>query len=184
MWQFISNVIVFLVIYLLSTFVANFMQIFNPNPKLIYIKSQSIYNFIVFPGNIIYRPIKKKKTCKKDTRLMLSELIFCLLNQATLVGAIVLQLIPPIPCDVIEVTFGARHRGLDFIVDTYNQKIPLCLIFSLLCTEVLFLFGAPLFRSFRDKPMRKKLGVGAIIGIIAICTLCLILLSHFIYLLF
>ena len=115
---------------------------------------------------------------------MLSELLFCILNQVTLIGAIVLQLIPKIPCKAIEVTFGRRHRGLDFIVDTYNQKIPLCLILSLLFAEVLFLFGVPLLRAFRNKEMRKKLGVGATIGITAICLLCLALLVYFIYLMF
>ena len=148
-----------------------------------YIKSQGIYNFIVFPSIIFswrHNPQKKKK----DRHLMVSELVFCILNQVSLVGAIVLQFLPSMPCDTIEVTFGLRHRGLDFIVDSYNQKIPLCLILSLLCAEVLFLFVAPLFRAFRDKEMLKKLGVGAIIGIIAICLLCLILLIYFIYLMF
>jgi hypothetical protein len=115
---------------------------------------------------------------------MLSELTFCILNQVTLIGATVLQFIPTMPCEAIEVTFGFRHRGLDFIVDTYNQKIPLCFILFLLCTEVLFLFGDSLIRAFRNKEMRKKLGVGAIIGITAICLLCLILSVYFIYLLF
>ncbi len=183
MWQFFSNAFTFVFIYLLSTLIAKFMNIFNPNPKLLYVKSQCVYNFIVFPNNIIFRRrnIKKKKN---DRHLMLSELTFCILNQVTLIGAIALQLIPPVPCKAIEVTFGLRHRGLDFIVDTYNQKIPLCLILSLLCAEVLLLFGNSLICAFRKKEMRKKLGVGAIIGITAICLLCLILLVYFIYLLF
>ena len=165
------------------------MHFFNPNPKLLYVKSQCVYNFIVFPNNILSRrhntkKKKKKKKKKNDRRLMLSELFFCVLNQVTLIGAIVLQLIPKIPCKAIKVTFGVRHRGLDFIVDTYNQKIPLCLILFLSCTEVLFLFGDSLIRAFRNKEMRKKLGVGAIIGITAICLLCLIMSVYFIYLLF
>ena len=183
MWQFVSNAFTFVIIYLLSTLIAKFMHIFNPNSKLLYIKSQGIHNFIVFPNNVLPCGRNNKKS-KNDRRLMLSELLFCILNQVTLIGAIVLQLIPKIPCKAIEVTFGWRHRGLDFIVDTYNQKIPLCLILSLLSAEVLFLFGAPLLRAFRNKEMRKKLGVGATIGITAICLLCLALLVYFIYLMF
>ena len=183
MWQFFSNAFTFVIVYLLSTLIAKFMHIFNPNPKLLYVKSQCVYNFIVFPNNILSRLHNTKKK-KNDRHLMLSELTFCILNQVTLIGATVLQFIPTMPCEAIEVTFGFRHRGLDFIVDTYNQKIPLCLILFLLCTEVLFLFGDSLIRAFRNKEMRKKLGVGAIIGITAICLLCLILSVYFIYLLF
>ena len=187
MWQFFSNALTFVIVYLFSTFIAKFMHILNPNPKLLYVKSQCVYNFIVFPDNILFRrhnTKKKKKKKKNDRRLMLSELTFCILNQVTLIGAIVLQFIPTMPCEAIEVTFGLRYRGLDFIVDTYNQKIPLCLILFLLFTEVLFLFGDSLIRAFRNKEIRKKLGVGAIIGITAICLLCLISSVHFIYLLF
>ncbi len=183
MWQFVSNTCTFIIIYLLSTLIAKFMRFFNPNPQMYYIKSQGIYNFIAFPS-IIFTWHHNTKKKKKDRNLMLSELFFCILNQVTLVGAIILQFLPSMPCDRIEIAFGLRYRGLDFIVDSYNQKIPLCLILSLLCTEVLFLFGAPLIRAFCNKEMRKKLGVGAIIGIIAICLLCLILLIYFIYLMF
>ena len=114
---------------------------------------------------------------------MRSELTFCILNQVTLIGAIVLQFIPAMPCEAIEIT-SMRPRGLYFNVNTYNQKIPLCLILSLSCAEVLFLFLGALLRAFRNKEMRKKLGVGAMIGITAICLLCLIMLAFFIYLLF
>ena len=88
------------------------------------------------------------------------------------------------PCDVIEVTFGVRYRWLDFIVGTYNQKIPLCLILSLFSAELIFLFGSLLIRAFRNKEMRKRLGVGAMIGMIALCLLGFVLLIYFIYLLF
>jgi len=114
---------------------------------------------------------------------MRSELTFCILNQVTLIGAIVLQFIPAMPCEAIEIT-SMRPRGLYFNGNTYNQKIPLCLILSLSCAEVLFLFFGGLLRAFRNKEMRKKLGVGAMIGITAICLLCLIMLAFFIYLLF
>ena len=178
-----SNTFTFVIVYFLSTLIAKFMHIFNPNPKLLYVKSQCVFDFIVFPNNILFRRRNTKKK-KNDRHLMLSELTFCILNQVTLIGAIVLQLFPKIPCKAIEVSFGLHHRGLDFIVDTYNHKIPLCLILSLLLAEVLFLFGSLLLRAFRNKEMRKKLGVGAIIGIIAICLLCLILSIYFLYLLF
>jgi len=177
------NASTFVIIYLLSTFIAKVMHTFDPNPKLLYVKSQCVYNFIVFPNNILSRRRNTKKK-KNDRHLMRSELTFCVLNQVTLIGTIVLQFIPAMPCEAIEITSGLRPRGLYFNVNTYNQKIPLCLILSLSCAEVLFLFLGALLRAFRNKEMRKKLGVGAMIGITAICLLCLIMLAFFIYLLF
>ena len=44
------NASTFVIIYLLSTFIAKVMHIFDPNPKLLYVKSQCLYNFIVFPN--------------------------------------------------------------------------------------------------------------------------------------
>ena len=88
------------------------------------------------------------------------------------------------PCDVIKVEFGARDRGLDFIVDTYNQKIPLCIIFSLVFVECLVMFGEVLLRAILDAELRKKLGTKLIIGIIALCILFLIVLGYFGYILF
>ena len=88
------------------------------------------------------------------------------------------------PCDVIKVEFGARYRGLDFIVDTYNQKIPLCIIFSLVFVECLVMFGEVLLRAILDAELRKKLGTKLIIGIIALCILFLIVLGYFGYILF
>jgi len=176
------NASTFVIIYLLSTFIAKVMHTFDPNPKLLYVKSQCLYNFIVFPNNVLSNRRNTKKK-KNNRHLMRSELTFCILNQVTLIGAIVLQFIPAMPCEAIEIT-SMRPGGLYFNVNTYNQKIPLCLILSLSCAEVLFLFFGGLLRAFRNKEMRKKLGVGAMIGITAICLLCLIMLAFFIYLLF
>ena len=182
MWQFFSNALTFVIAYLLSTLIAKVIHFFNPKPKLLYVRSQFAYHFLVFPNNLLSHRCNTKKKKKNDRHLTLSEVIFCILNQVTLIGAIVLQFIPPMPCEVIKINRSGR---LDFfIVDTYNQKIPFGLIFSLLCAEVLFLFGDTLLRAFRNKEMRRKLGVGAMIGITAICLLSLILLVFFIYLLF
>ena len=183
MWQFVSNAITFIFIYFLSVLIARYMRAFKPTPKLIFFKSSPAFNFVTFPISLISKK-NKKKIVKKDLNLCYSELLFLIINHITLVGAIILQFVPPMPCDVIEVEFGVHYRGLDFIVDTYNQKIPLCLIFSLVLAELLIMFGEVLIRAVLDSELRKKLGIKLIIGIIALCVLFATMLIYFGYLLF
>ena len=122
MWQFVSNAFTFILIYLLTTLIAKFIRFFILIPRcfILNIKSRGIYDFLVFPNNIFSRNRNNKKK-KKDRHLMLSELIFCILNQVILVGAIVLQFLPSMPCDTIEVTFDWRHRGLDSLVCNHSD---------------------------------------------------------------
>lgn len=67
MWQFISNVSTFIIIYYLSTFIARYMRAFKPAPKLIYFKSPTIFNFVTFPISFVNKifDIKTKNRRKK-----------------------------------------------------------------------------------------------------------------------
>ncbi len=168
-------------IYIISTIVGQNMRIFTLDPKLIHIQSPSIYALLIFPYSFIGN---KTKIRLKDRNLMLSELIFCICNQIILVGSIILQIIPSIPCTVIEITFGHRYRGFDIILDTYNQKIPLVALLAIVGTELLVLFGEIMIRAIRNAELRKKLGVGILIGIFVLWLLLLAGLIFSICLLF
>ena len=159
-------IITFAVIYLGSTFISKNMHIFTLEPKWIHIPSPTIYEFLIFPYNVL---IQKNILNHNKQKLTFSELLFCLFNQIILMGTIILQCIPAMPCDVVEFSFGGRHRSLDIVVDTYNQKIPLSIILTLLLFELLVLFGEVLIRAVRKTEFRKKMGTGALIGILALC---------------
>jgi hypothetical protein len=161
--QFIFS---FGIIYLISAIIGQHMRMFTPAPKLIHIPSPVLYNLLIFPSGLIGNQAHSRK---KDRGLTVSELFFCACNQITLVGTAVLQLIPAMPCDVVELTFGRRHRGLDMTLDTVNQKIPLAVILALCCAELLVLAGDVLIRAFRETDFRKKLGAGLLIGLLAFC---------------
>lgn len=61
MWRFISNACTFIFIYLCSACIVEILRFLDPKPKLLYIRSKGIYNFIVFPCNIIFRRLGAKK---------------------------------------------------------------------------------------------------------------------------
>ena len=165
--QFILS---FSAIYIFSAIIRQHMHIFTLEPKTIRIKSPIIYTLLVFPYSIIGNQANIRK---RGRQLMLSELLFGILNQTILVGTIILQIIPSMPCEVIEISFGRRHRWLDIIVSTYNQKIPLASILALVCIELLILFGEIVIRAIRNAEFRKKLGKGTLLFTIALCFLCL-----------
>ena len=173
-------ILVFTLLYLISAIVGQNMRLFTLNPKLIHIQSPTIYSLLIFPYNIIGN---KANIHLKEQKLMLSELLFCICNQIIIVSTIILQIIPAMPCEVVEFSFG-RRSNLDIILDTYNQKIPLVAIVALSCVELLVLFGEILVRSIRNAEIRKKLGVGVLIGILALCLVFLALLIYSIYQLF
>ncbi len=103
---------------------------------------------------------------------MISELLFCVCNQIILAGTMILQVIPSMPCEVIELSFGRHHRWLDITLNNYNQKIPIASILVLFCIELLVLFGEIAVRAIRDAEFRKKLGKGTLIGLlVALCFL-------------
>ena len=176
--QFILS---FSVIYILSAIIGQHMHIFTLEPKTIHIQSPTIYTLLIFPYSIIGN---QANIHKRGRRLMLSELLFGILNQVILIGTIILQIIPSIPCEVIEISFGRRHRWLDIIVSTYNQKIPLASILALVCIELLILFGEIVIRAIRNAEFRKKLGKGTLFFTIALCCLFLAVLILSILLLF
>ena len=168
--QFILS---FSVIYILSAVIGQHMHIFTLAPKTIHIPSPTIYTLLAFPYSIIGN---RANIRKRGRQLMLSELLFGILNQVILACAIVLQIIPPMPCEVTEISFGHRHRWLDIIVNTYNQKIPLVSIIALACVELLILFGEIVIRAIRNAEFRKKLGKGTLLFTLALCLFFLAML--------
>ena len=171
----------FTLVYLISTIVGQNMRMFTLEPKTLPIQSPTIYVFLIFPYNLIGNKINLRLN---DQKLMLSELLFCIGNQMILIGTMVLQLIPAMPCEMIAITFSQRHSSFDIVVDTYNQKIPLGAILTLVFTELLVLFGEISIRTIRNEEFRKKLGRGTVIGTIALCLLFLVGLLFSIHLLF
>ena len=165
--QFILS---FSAIYILSAIIGQHMHIFTLEPKTIRIQSPIIYTLLVFPYSIIGN---QTNILKSGRQLMLSELLFGIFNQTILVCTIILQIIPSMPCEIIEISFGRRHRWLDIIVSTYNHKIPLASILALLGIELLFLFGEILIRAIQNAEFRKKLGKGMLLFTIALCCLFL-----------
>ena len=162
-------IVSFAALYILNTLIAQNMRIFTPEPKTI-TASPTLYTLLTFPH---VTGGTRKRTSAKKQGLTLSELLFCSFNQLILIAAMILQLVPAIPCDPIEISFGRGYRWLDLTVTAYNQKIPLAVILALLCVEALVLFGDILLRAVRDTEFRKKLGKGAFIGTAALCLLFL-----------
>ena len=171
----------FTLIYLISSIVGQNMHMFTLEPKTLCIPSPTIYTFLIFPYSLIGN---KTNLRLNDQKLMLSELLFCIGNQIILVCTMVLHLIPAMPCEVIEITFGRRYSGFNITIDTYNQKIPLATVLALLATELLFLFGEIVIRAIRNAEFRKKIGMGTFVGTIALCLVFLAMLIFSIYLLF
>lgn len=155
-------IFLFAVIYMISAVIGQHMRMFTPDPKLIPIRSPFLYSLLIFPSNLIGN---RAAVRQKDRRLTLAELLFCAFNQITLIATLLLQLIPAIPCDAVEITFSFRRR-LDTVLNTYNQKIPLAAILTLLCTELFVLAGDVLVRAIRNADFRKKLGAGLFIGLL------------------
>jgi len=177
----VQFILTFSAIYFISTILGQNMHIFTPDPKMLRIKSPITYAILTFPYSAIG---VQKVTHGKERGLTLSELLFCISNQMLIVGAVILQIIPSVPCEVIEISFGRHHRWLDITLSTYNQKIPLALICAVLCLELLFLFGEICIRAIRNADFRKKLGAGTLIGLLALCLLFLAGLVFFVFLLF
>ena len=169
------------IIYSISMIIAQNMRMFTLEPKLVHIQSPTIYTLLAFPNSLI---LNKKYSTSARQCLTQLELLFCIFNQIILTGAIILQIIPSMPCEVTEITFGRRHGGFDITIDTYNQKIPLAAILALVATELLFLFGEIVIRAIRNAEFRKKLGTGALIGTIVFCLFFLAMLIFSVCLLF
>ena len=178
--DFMQFILTFSAIYILGALIGQNMRIFIREPKLIHIKSPIIYTFLRFPVCVI----AGKAVLAKNQKLMLSELMCCIFNQIVLVGTVILQVIPPVPCEVIELTFGLRHQWLDIVLDTYNQKIPLVAVLALLCAEVVIIFGEFLVRCVRNADLRKKLGKGALIWIAVLCAVFIAVLIFAVSMLF
>ena len=170
----------FSAIYILSALIGQNMRIFIREPKFIHLKSPLIYTLLTFP----ICAVAGKAVLSKNQRLMLSELICCIFNQAIFVGTIILQTIPSIPCEALEFTFSLRHKGLDIVLDTYNQKIPLGAVLALLCAEMLIIFGEILIRAARNSDFRKNFGKGALIGIAVLCAVFIAVLIFAVSMLF
>lgn len=193
MWQLIYNMRMFIYVYLLNTMLTyqNMRHIYA-EPKLIYFKSSALFNIITFPHsyismlmNINFKSKRKKaKKRKKDLNLTLLELIFCILNQITVVGAIILQFVPRMPCEPVELKLNRRYGIFNFSVDTYNQKIPVCVISFLAFAECLSLLIVMLFYAIKNKNCGQKLGTKYIVGLIATCVLFLIGIGIIVHMLF
>ena len=171
----------FSTIYILSAIIGQHMHIFTLDPKTFRIPFLTIYTFLTFPYSMIGN---QTNISNKNQQLTLSELLFCICNQTILLGTMILQIIPSMPCEMIEISFGRGHRWLDITVSTYNQKIPLASIIALICIELLFLFGEIVIRAIRNPDFRKKLGKGTLFGTFALCLLFLAVLILSILLLF
>ena len=154
---------------------------FTLEPKFVHIQSPITYALLTLPYSFIAKKNLYTSAKQSLTRL---ELLFCIFNQIILTGAIILQIVPSIPCEVVEITFGRRYSGFNITIDTYNQKIPLATVLALLATELLFLFGEIVIRAIRNAEFRKKLGRGTVIGTFALCLLFFVGLLFSIHLLF
>ena len=121
-------VISFTVLYLLRKAIAQNLHILARNPQMVCVSSNILYTLLVFPFGLFS---KKSKTRKKDRQLTRCEVIFCLLHPLVLVGTVMLQLLPAIPSEVVEISFRLGHRWLNMTLSTYNQKIPIALIVGL-----------------------------------------------------
>lgn len=174
-------ILTFGAIYFISTIIGQNMRIFTREPELIRIQSPTIYALLIFPYGFI---TKQRMIRMQERSLMRSELLFCIINLITLIGTVILQIMPSMPCEVLELTFGRRHRWLDITLDTYNKKIPLAAVLAICCIELLVLFGEILIRAVRDAEFGKKLGKGMFILTVALCLLFIAVLILSICLLF
>ena len=185
--QYISNVIAFFFIYSLSSLFRFILSIYSPKEKTIKINNNPLYAFLSFPiVNLRFKKSNgKKKKITRANAFSPASIVFSIMNQLILIGAVILQFVPKIPCNVISVQFSHwKHKIMSFVVDTYNQKIPLLSISLILCIQFLYMFLNILVLIIKDTELRKRLGIWAIIGVFLIILLDIAVVCHLLYLLF
>ena len=130
---------------------------YNPN------KPDSAY--VIIPNKTLakllieaHNPWLKYVKVKDRQKLWLPAFVAYLLLAAVLFASLVLVLLPPMPCETVEIPVG-RH-GARISVSTYNEKVPLLLVMLFCVVEVLCILIPALVVLFR----RKEEKVGGKIG--------------------
>ncbi len=149
--------------------------------KSITVKNRILKQIFSFPLSIFAKIKSQKFKVKKEANVF-GIILYCI-NYIILIGSCILQFLPTIPCEAINISFGPRYRLFRFSADTYNQKIPILSIWVLLFIQVLIMLVKLVLAAITTKGAAKKIGIGAIIFFIVIILLNIVILSYFTWLL-
>ena len=135
---------------------------YNPN------KPDSAY--VIIPNKTLakllieaHNPYLKYVKVKDRQKLWLPAFIAYLLLAAVLFASLVLVLLPPMPCETVEILVG-RH-GATISVSTYNEKVPLLLVMLFCIVEFLCILIPCFVLLLRTKKetVRSKIGFALIV---------------------
>ena len=126
----------------------------KPDSAYVMIPNKTLAKILIEARN----PWLKYVKVKDRKKLWLPAFIAYLLLVAVLLASLVLVLLPPMPCEPVEIPVG-RH-GATISVSTYNEKVPLLLVMLFCIVEVLCILIPTLVVLFR----RKEEKVGGKIG--------------------
>ena len=122
----------------------------KPDSAYIIIPNKTLAKFLIEARN----PWLKYVKVKDRQKLWLPAFIAYLLLAAVLLASLVLVLLPPMPCEPVEIPVG-RH-GATISVSTYNEKVPLLLVMLFCIVEFLCVLIPALVILFRTK--EEKIG--------------------------
>lgn len=115
----------------------------NSRGKYIAIKNKTLAKLLIEKEDFLG---KGKYTLKKDrNKMSMIGLIFYLCNLFVIILALILLLLPQIPCAPFEIDAPKMY----LFADTINSKIPIILTIILLCAEFLY-FAIMLFRYIKN----------------------------------
>lgn len=126
----------------------------KPDSAYVMIPNKTLAKFLIEAHN----PYLKYVKVKDRQKLWLPAFIAYLLLAAVLLVSFVLVLLPPMPCETVEIPIG-RHGGR-ISVSTYNEKVPLLLVMLFCIVEVLCILIPGTIALFR----RKEEKIGGKIG--------------------
>ena len=163
-WFLLTASVCWCLLYSFSSYNPN-----KPNAKYITIPNKTLAKILISKRNLWLKYVKVKDRNKLYLPCFLGYIIALLI----LIISLIMVFLPPIPCDPI--IFPTGRRG-HFILDTYNEKIPLLLIFLLFVVVFLCVLFSVSFRLFTKKD--KSITIGSKIFVIFILFLFLLLAGY------
>ena len=142
----------------------------KPNSAYIIIPNKTLAKILIEARN----PWLKYVKVKDRKKLWLPAFVAYLLLAAVLLASLVLVLLPPMPCEPVEIPVG--RRGATISVSTYNEKVPLLLVMLFCIVEFLCVLIPALVILFRTKEEK----IGGKIGFFLVVLLFLFMAGWFI----
>ena len=131
----------------------------RPDSEFVVVPGKAIAKFLIPKRN----PYLKYVKVKDRNKVWMPALIAYILLALVLVASLVLVLLPPMPCEAVDIPVG--RRGATVTVTTYNEKIPLLSVWLFCIAECLCIL-IPCFVGLlrmKTETVRSKIGFALII---------------------